>query len=48
MNFLKVERMNLKNRWRLVLMKQELVRINSIDGIEIVGILYGPKEKTIQ
>ena len=48
MNFLKVERTNLKNRWRLVLMKQELVRINSIDSIEIVGILYEPKEKTIQ
>ena len=45
MNFLKVERMNLKNRWRLVLMKEELVRINSIDGIEIVGILYEQKEK---
>lgn len=29
-------------------MKQELVRINSIDGIEMVGILYEPEEKTIQ
>ncbi len=26
-------------------MKEELVRINSIDGIEIVGILYEQKEK---
>ena len=25
-------------------MKQELVRINSIDGIEMVGILYKPEE----
>jgi len=27
-------------------MKQELVRINSIDGIEQVGILYSPDEET--
>ena len=26
-------------------MKQELVRINSIEGIEMVGILYEPEEK---
>ena len=27
-------------------MKQELIRINSIDGIEMVGILYEPEEKS--
>ena len=27
-------------------MKQELVRMNSIDGIEMVGILYEPEEKS--
>ena len=27
-------------------MKQELIRINSIDGIEMVGILYEPQEKS--
>ena len=29
-------------------MKQELVRMNSIDGIEMVGILYEPEDKNIQ
>ena len=27
-------------------MKQELIRINSIDGIELPGILYTPDTKT--
>ena len=27
-------------------MKQELIRINSIDGIELPGILYTPNEDT--
>ena len=30
----------------MVLVKQELVRINSNDNIEMVGILYEPEEKS--